>query len=171
MGKNTAGLYHEPPPEEIHLYEQRADSKWYWKDEPSIDRSIPSMTSMPDRGPSDSEYVFVPGQPMIVDNPKYVQALKDGKDPLEYLVLSVFPGDAIVLKLGAIKYGIRNWLKDKIKVSTYVAAILRHVTAWALGQDIDPESGQHHLYHVRACCAIVLDSQMNDMLIDDREAK
>jgi len=33
MSKNTAGLFHEPPPEEIHLYEYRTDGKWYVKDE------------------------------------------------------------------------------------------------------------------------------------------
>lgn len=102
------------------------------------------------------------------DNPKLIQALKDGKAPLEYLVLSVLEGDAYVHKSGADKYGICNWLKDKIKASTYVGAILRHLTAWALGQDIDPESGYSHLYHIRACCAILLDSSAHGTLIDDR---
>jgi len=102
------------------------------------------------------------------DNPKLIQAMKDGKAPLEYLVYSVLEGDAHVHKTGADKYGIRNWLKDHIKASTYEGAILRHFKAWAEGEDVDPESGVSHLYHVRACCAILLDSEKNGTLIDDR---
>jgi len=102
------------------------------------------------------------------DNPKLIQAQKDGKAPLEYLVTSVWPGDAAVHKLGADKYGVCNWLIDHIKASTYKGAILRHLKAWEEGEDIDPESGWSHLYHIRACCAILLDSEKNGTLIDDR---
>jgi hypothetical protein len=102
------------------------------------------------------------------DNPKLIQALKDGKAPLEYLVTSVWPGDARVHKLGADKYGRNNWLTDCIRASTYKGAMLRHLKAWAEGEDIDPESGESHLYHIRACCAIVLESGMQETLIDDR---
>lgn len=102
------------------------------------------------------------------ENPKLIRAQKDGKAPLEHLVTSVWPGDARVHKLGADKYGRGNWLRDEILASTYKGAMLRHLKAWAEGEDIDPESGENHLYHIRACCAIVLDSGMNDTLIDDR---
>ena len=101
-------------------------------------------------------------------NPKLIRALKDGKAPLEYLVTTVWPGDARTHKSGADKYGITNWREDRILASTYKGAILRHLKAWAEGEDLDPESGEHHFYHIRACCAIVLDSEMHDTLIDDR---
>jgi len=104
----------------------------------------------------------------VKENPKLIRALKDGKAPLEHLVTSVWPGDARVHKSGADKYGTSNWLVDKILASTYKGAILRHLKAWAEGEDIDPESGENHLYHIRACCAIVLDSGMHGTLIDDR---
>jgi hypothetical protein len=106
--------------------------------------------------------------PLEKQNPKLIRAQKDGKAPLEYLVTSVWPGDARCHQSGAIKYGVRNWLIDKILASTYKAAILRHFKAWSEGEDIDPDSGEHHFYHIRACCAIVLDAQMVDTLIDDR---
>ncbi len=102
------------------------------------------------------------------DNPKYVQAQKEGKAPLEYLLTTMFDGDARVHKIGADKYGQRNWRIDPIKASTYEAAILRHLKAWAEGEDKDPESGESHLYHIRACCAVVLDSELHGTLIDDR---
>jgi hypothetical protein len=102
------------------------------------------------------------------DNPKLIRALKDGKDPLEYLVTTVWPGDARVHKSGAVKYGIVNWREDSILASTYKGAMLRHLRAWCEGEDIDPESGENHLYHLRACAAIVLDSEMHGTLIDNR---
>lgn len=104
------------------------------------------------------------------ENPKLIRALKEGKAPLEYLVLSVLAGDAAVHKSGADKYGKRNWTIDAIRASTYVGAMLRHLTAWAEGEDLDPESGYSHLYHIRACCAIVLDSDIAGTLIDDRDS-
>lgn len=102
------------------------------------------------------------------DNPKLIQAQKDGKLPLEYLVTTLWEGDAAVHKHGADKYGICNWRKDPIKASTYKAAMLRHLKAWLEGEDIDPDSGYHHLYHLRAGAGIVLDAEMHDTLIDDR---
>ncbi len=104
----------------------------------------------------------------MADNPKLIQALKDGKVPMEYLVYSVLEDDAFVHKYGADKYGIRNWLIDKILASTYEGAMLRHFKAWAEGEDIDPESGRPHLTHLRACCAVVMDAQKHGTLIDDR---
>lgn len=104
----------------------------------------------------------------MAENPKLIRALKDGKDPLEYLVTTVWPGEARVFQSGAEKYGKCNWRRDKILASTYKAAMLRHLRAWCEGEDLDPDSGENHLYHLRACCAVVLDSAMHNSLIDDR---
>ncbi len=101
-------------------------------------------------------------------NPKYVRAQKDGKAPLEYIPLTVLPDWAKVHKHGADKYGIRNWRQDEILMSTYTGAILRHLMAWANGEDLDPDSGLNHLYHVMACCAAVLDAEMHGKAVDDR---
>lgn len=107
--------------------------------------------------------------PVIKSNPKSVQAEKDGKIPMEYLVLSCLADDAIVHKHGADKYGERNWREQPIKASTYEGAIMRHLVAWAAGEDVDPDSGKSHLTHIRACCAVVLDSEKHGTLIDDRQ--
>lgn len=103
-----------------------------------------------------------------MDNPKHIQAMKDGKAPLEYLVSTMDELDAAVHKHGADKYGVFNWRIDKITAKTYVGAMRRHLNAWAQGQDLDPESGKPHLTHLRACCAVVLDAVMHDTLIDNR---
>jgi len=101
-------------------------------------------------------------------NPKYVRAQKEGKPRMENIPLSTWDGDAAVHSLGADKYGRFNWRVDPILASTYQAAIMRHLKAWASGEDLDPESGWSHLYHIRACCAVALDAQMHDKMIDDR---
>jgi hypothetical protein len=101
-------------------------------------------------------------------NPKLIQALKDGKAPLEYLPTTCFDADARVHKHGADKYGVRNWRRDKILASTYYAASMRHLKAWFEGEDIDPDSGEHHLTHMRACGAVFLDAERHGCVIDDR---
>lgn len=101
-------------------------------------------------------------------NPKYIQAQKDGKARMENIPLSVLDGDAAVHSLGADKYGRYNWRKDPILATTYAAAILRHLKAWAEGEDLDPESGYSHLYHIRACCAVALDAEMHGTFEDNR---
>ena len=104
------------------------------------------------------------------ENPKYVQAQKDGKPRMEYLVGSVLRGDAAVFAHGADKYGERNWRVDPIKASTYEAAILRHFMSYFYDrEDMDPDSGYSHLYHIRACCAVMLDAEIHGTLIDDRD--
>lgn len=105
---------------------------------------------------------------MSDQNPKHIRALKDGKVPYEYLVLSVLEDDAHVHKGGGDKYGIRNWTIDNILASTYIGAMFRHYKAWCEGEDLDPESGRPHLTHLRACCAVVMDGQKHGKLIDDR---
>ena len=101
-------------------------------------------------------------------NPKHIRAQKENKIPFEYLVLSVLEDDAWVHQGGGDKYGIRNWTIDEILASTYVGAMFRHLRAWAMGEDLDPESGKPHLTHLRACCAVVLDGNKHGKLIDDR---
>jgi hypothetical protein len=102
------------------------------------------------------------------DNPKHVQAMKDGKDPMEFIPWEVLGGVARVLRSGAIKYGVRNWIIDKIKATTYVAAIIRHTIEWACGSSADKDSGEHPLDHVIATCMVVRSAEMGGTLIDDR---
>ena len=105
-------------------------------------------------------------------NPKELRAALDGKAPMDKLVLSVLEDEAYVLAHGALKYGERNWLVNKIKASTYEAAILRHYLAYFHRmEDLDPDSGKSHLTHIRACCGVVLDADKHGMLIDDRDRR
>lgn len=75
---------------------------------------------------------------------------------------------AKALALGAAKYGERNWMRGQVRMTVCLSALKRHVDRILDGEDIDPESGAHHLGHVMAGCSIMLDAQRHGMLIDDR---
>lgn len=70
--------------------------------------------------------------------------------------------------LGAAKYGAWNWRQNRVQAMTYVGAILRHLTAWTDGEDVDPESGVSHLAHIAAGCNILMDAAHAGMLVDNR---
>lgn len=106
---------------------------------------------------------------MSQENPKYIQAIKDNKVPAEYIPFGPLAAVARVMRTGALKYGKRNWTKDKIRATTYVGAIFRHACLeWAAGVDKDKDSGEHPLAHVIACCLLVMDAEKAGTLIDDR---
>ena len=69
---------------------------------------------------------------------------------------------------GAAKYGVWNWRSNKVEMMTYLGAMRRHIDALLDGEDLDPESGAHHLGHVAAGCAIVLDAKKAGTLVDNR---
>ena len=73
----------------------------------------------------------------------------------------------VLFAAGAAKYGPWNWRSARINLSTYIAAIYRHTTAIADGEDID-ESGYPHAAHIAASCAIILDAAKHECLDDDR---
>lgn len=66
-------------------------------------------------------------------------------------------------------YGHNNWRKTKVKRSVYLSAMKRHIGRILDGEDIDPESGAHHLGHVMANCAIILDAARHGTLVIDGE--
>lgn len=60
-----------------------------------------------------------------------------------------------VLTYGAAKYAPDNWRHVSDWRPRYFAAAMRHLTAWFMGQKIDPESGHPHLAHAM-CCLLFL---------------
>lgn len=75
---------------------------------------------------------------------------------------------AMAMMDGAAKYGPYNWRDKSVRAEIYVDAAMRHLMAWQEGQEVADDSKVHHLGHVIACCAILLDAQANGNLIDDR---
>lgn len=74
-----------------------------------------------------------------------------------------------VMAGGNHKYGLYNYRESQIDAMTYIGAIKRHFDLWQDGEDLDPESQQNHLAHLIADCAILLDCQIRDQLIDNRK--
>lgn len=102
-------------------------------------------------------------------NPKDLEGNK--KSPM-----SLVPGSAIIhlaeaFREGAKKYGAYNWRTKKVQAMIYLDAVLRHIYAVVDGEDIDPESGKHHLDGAIASIAIYLDAMETGNLIDNRPAK
>lgn len=56
-----------------------------------------------------------------------------------------------VLTFGAQKYEPDNWQKVPESKRRYFAAMNRHIWKWKMGEQLDPESGIHHLAHAMCC--------------------
>lgn len=74
---------------------------------------------------------------------------------------------ARVLMHGAAKYGDHNW-RGGIAYSRLYAATLRHLTAFWEGEDIDPESGLHHLAHAACEIFFLIEMVTRRPELDDR---
>lgn len=103
------------------------------------------------------------------NNPKSAEGAK--KAQLHLVPGSALVAEAGVFQLGAKKYGAFNWRERSVAATVYQSAALRHLLSWFDGEDIDPESGQSHLAHARACLGILLDAAACGNLIDDRPTK
>lgn len=86
----------------------------------------------------------------------------------------LMPPDALLVLAehfghGAAKYAERNW-ELGVAWSLPFAALQRHVWAWWGGEDVDPDSGQHHLaavaWHALALLTYVTDGSYSGL--DDR---
>lgn len=75
---------------------------------------------------------------------------------------------ALGLYNGALKYGKANFANTPVEASIYIAAAMRHLSAWASGQEDDPADGVPNLGGVLANIAILLEARAAGMLIDDR---
>lgn len=100
------------------------------------------------------------------ENPK--DRVGDAKPPLHLIPPAAEILEAVVMGLGARKYGPYNWRTSNIRATVYIAAARRHLAQWFDRQDDDPESGVSHLAHARACLGILLDAWATGHLIDDR---
>lgn len=99
-------------------------------------------------------------------NPKDVFGLK--KLPLRLIPSPALAHLAMVMALGARKYGAYNWREKEVRLTVYLEAAERHLRSVLDGELIDAESGQPHVAHAMACCAIILDAMALGKFMDDR---
>lgn len=82
---------------------------------------------------------------------------RDAGKPRHSLLPMGFVGELIaVLEFGAIKYDVDKWQAVSEPRTRYYNALHRHAAAWWDGEQLDPESGKHHLAHAAACCAFLI---------------
>ena len=79
-----------------------------------------------------------------------MEGKKFDEDKLRWdlLPLDIMEDVVRVLTLGAKKYGPENWKCVAHAKRRYIAALLRHLTEYEKGYNIDDESGVSHLAHV-----------------------
>lgn len=102
-------------------------------------------------------------------NPKDLEGNK--KSPISLVPASAIIYLAEAFKEGARKYGAYNWRTKKVQTLIYCDAIMRHLLAYIDGEDIDKESGKHHLSGVLASAAVLIDATETGNLIDNRPTK
>ena len=99
-------------------------------------------------------------------NPKDAVGVKKvGISTLSFVVLLEL---ALAVLEGARKYGKFNWRKVGVRSSVYIDAAFRHMAAYQEGEDIDKDSGMHHIVKAEACLHILRDAQIRGMVTDDR---
>lgn len=74
---------------------------------------------------------------------------------------------ARVIQAGAVKYGEYNWMSG-FAYSRCFAAVMRHLWAWFLGEDRDPETRESHLAHAVCTLLFLLDFEARKAGQDDR---
>lgn len=90
-----------------------------------------------------------------------------GKPPISLLDRDFIEGTAQVMAFGAEKYGRHNWCGG-IAHSRLVDAAMRHLIAYAGGEDLDPESGLPHIDHAAASINMLRGNQRLHPELDDR---
>jgi hypothetical protein len=69
---------------------------------------------------------------------------------------------------GTCKYGRHNYRAAGVRASVYYDGVMRHLTAWWEGQDIDPDSGMNHITKAIASLVVLRDSMISKNWTDDR---
>jgi hypothetical protein len=90
-----------------------------------------------------------------------------GKAPMDLIDSHAMEQLAHVLGYGAQKYAKHNW-RHGLEYSRLVAAVMRHITAFNRGEDLDPESGLSHSAHAMCCMMFLNWMEQNRPDMDDR---
>jgi hypothetical protein len=127
-------------------------SNLLWRD--TMSRALNKMISEDEKQPVDSNLKTLAAlnKPRLSDVPPVAlfalgAAMSNGKD----------------------KYGRFNWRETGTTSSVFYDAMQRHLAQWYSGEDFAEDSKVHHLAHIMASCAILMDSEYQNGLTDDRD--
>lgn len=100
-------------------------------------------------------------------NPK--DAIGSAKAGISCLPVRVLWHVGLAMLEGSVKYGKFNYRAVGVRASVYFdAAVGRHLFSWWEGQDIDPDSGMHHIDKAIAGLMVLRDSMLQGNWTDDR---
>lgn len=99
-------------------------------------------------------------------NPKYLAGIK--KAPLHCIPTGPLFELGLAMLEGSRKYGRHNYRAIGVRASVYYDAATGHIIDWWEGEDIDPDSGVHHLIKAIACLVVARDSMLMGNFNDDR---
>jgi len=99
-------------------------------------------------------------------NPK--DALGIRKVPLHCIPCGPLLELGLAMMEGGRKYGSHNYRPMGVRASVYYDAAMRHLIDWWEGEDIDPDSGIHHIMKATACLVVMRDSMLMGNYDDDR---
>ena len=93
-----------------------------------------------------------------------------GKPPISLLDRDFLEGTAQVMAFGAEKYSRFGWTAG-ISHSRLIDATMRHMIAYASGEDLDQESGLPHIDHASASLNMLRGMKRLHPNLDDRWKK
>lgn len=120
------------------------DENYLWHDEYEI-----ATEATPKASPKVSDFTGT------IDGSGYKRAfdVDDHKLPLHLIPPQFSEGIAEVLQHGIKKYAKNQWAKG-MSWEDCMGAVLRHLSAFRKGEDIDPDSGLPHIHH--AACGLMM---------------
>jgi hypothetical protein len=87
---------------------------------------------------------------------------------MSYVSVQVLAQLGLAMLEGGGKYGAHNYREAGVRASVYYDALWRHMGAYWEGQDVDPDSGLHHVAKAMGCLHVLLDSILQGNCEDDR---
>ncbi len=99
-------------------------------------------------------------------NPKDAVGVKKG--PISTVSGPVMAEMGVAMLEGARKYGAHNYRVMGVRASVYRNAAWRHIAKYWAGQDIDSDSGIHHITKAMASLMVLRDAQIFNKCTDDR---
>lgn len=100
----------------------------------------------------------------------HADRFNDGKRQWSLLDFSLMEDMVRVMEYGTRKYARDNWRKG-LPVQQIFDSLMRHMTAFMLGEDNDPETGLSHIAHAQCNLMFLMHTVKNRTDLDDRLTK
>lgn len=103
--------------------------------------------------------VYVPPDSSTISPKQEGEALKYDNNKTDWAILPLGAVEEIikVMKFGEVKYARGNFASSTgLSYTRLLNALVRHTFSFMRGEDLDPESGLHHMAHAGCCVLFIL---------------